>query len=51
VSLKPQQKKTLRMTAEATDAAGEGVISVEVSGRDTATTAGKKKSPSNASRS
>ena len=30
VTLKPQQKRTLRMTAEATDAAGEGVIAVEV---------------------
>lgn len=30
VSLKPTQKKTLRMTAEATDAAGEGIITVEV---------------------
>ena len=32
VSLKPQEKKTLRMQAEATDAAGEAVITVEVIG-------------------
>ncbi len=32
VSLKPQQKKTLRMSAEATDAAGEGIITVDVRG-------------------
>jgi alpha-2-macroglobulin len=32
VSLKPQQKKTLRMSAEATDAAGDGIITVEVKG-------------------
>ncbi len=34
LSLKPLQKKTLRMSAEATDAVGQGLVSVEVRGSE-----------------